>query len=360
MNVFMGIMLAFATLGFADELSGGHLGLTSYFYDGIRAMGSAVLSMTGFYVIGVTFLTKHMDGIVTAASVLPFDPALYPSMLLSSDLGALPMAIRLAESEAMAVFTGGMVAAGMGVTVSYQMPLLMGLAQKKDYEVLMRGTAIGLTGLPFGLLAGGIMLRLPAGKLFLNMVPVLVLGAVILAALLMFPQGAVRFFVRLGKIIRLISLLFFALVVFGVFFPEHAYADPEDVKDILLIIFRITITMSGAMVFSHLLLKYCKKQIHFIGKKMGISNESVIGMVLSMSQSIAMMQLFPRMNKRGKLVNAAFAVGGAYMIGGHLVVVSTLLPSHYVFPYMVNKIVSSLAGILIALIMIRGESAKSR
>ena len=63
-----------------------------------------------------------------------------------------------------------------------------------------------------------------------------------------------------------------------------------------------------------------------------------------------MLPLFGRMDKRGKAVNAAFSVSGAFVLGGQLAFVSSLESSRVVAIYMISKLVGGLCAIVAALL----------
>ena len=61
-----------------------------------------------------------------------------------------------------------------------------------------------------------------------------------------------------------------------------------------------------------------------------------------------MLPLFSQMDRRGKVVNAAFSVSGAYVFGGQMAFVSEMTNSTGLTAYLVSKLISGFAAILIA------------
>ena len=355
MNIFIAVMIFFAALGLADMILGNQFGLAPDFEQGLATMGSLSLSVVGFYTIGISFVQNHAEKIAAATSGLPFDPSLIPGSLLAPDMGALGIAVNLAATPALAAFTGAMVSGGLGMTIGYQLPVFLAAVKKEEIPDLMRGFIFGLIALPPGLLTGGLMIGLPLPVLLVNMTPVLTLCVLLIAAFLLAPDGTMKVLILFGNIVRIVSFVFFALAVTGLFSPEHAVADPALVKDSLLMILRMVLVACGGLVMSHLILDHFGDFIRKIGGRLRVNNESVVGFLLSSTQSLAMLPLFSRMDKNGRVLNAAFSVSGAYVIGGQMAAVSSMVTGPQTTAYMVCKIVSGLLGVALAAVF-TGES----
>ena len=81
--------------------------------------------------------------------------------------------------------------------------------------------------------------------------------------------------------------------------------------------------------------------------------EAVVGLFLSFIQSLAMLPLFSKMDKRGKVLNAAFSVAGAYVVGGQMTLVASLIPGNWVIAYMISKVLSGGLAVVLAVICLR-------
>lgn len=353
MNIFVAIMLIFAAIGLLDEILGGKLGLIPEFEKGLATMGGLAMSTVGFYAIGVSFVQNNADAIAAAAENLPFDPSLVIGCLLAPDMGALAVAQRLAATAAIAVFTGSMVSGGLGATIGYQLPVFLAAVKKNEIPELMRGFIFGLIALPAGLVAGSLMLGLSVDVMLVNMIPVLILCVVLIAAFLAVPKQTTSVLIVLGNVIRIVSFVFFGIAVFGVFVPEYALVDNALVSEMLYMVLRMVIMACGGLVLSHIALDKLKGPIEKVGRLLGVNNESVVGLVLSCTQSLAMLPLFSRMDRRGQIINAAFSVAGAYVVGGQMAFVASMIPPEWVTPYMANKLIAGVLGVALALVFDR-------
>lgn len=355
MNIFVAAMLVFAGIGLIDEMLGGRYGLAVEFEKGIATMGNLALSTIGFYCIGVASVQNNADTIASLASHMPFDSSLLIGCLLAPDMGALPIAQNLAASPSIAIFTGAMVAGGLGMTIAFQLPVFLASVKKTEEPELMRGFIFGLIALPAGLTAGGLMLGLSLPVIFVNMLPVLVLCGILIVSFLAAPGKTTKCLVALGMAIRVISFLLFGIVMFGVFVPRYALVDEKLVYEMLYLVLRMVIVACGGLVLSKITLKKLRKPVDAVASRMRINREAVVGLFLSCTQSLAMLPLFSQMDKKGQTVNAAFSVCGAYLIGGQMAFVATLAPEA-TGAFMVNKAVAGVLAIILAAAFYKGKA----
>mgnify|MGYP000641734984 CR=1 FL=1 len=127
----------------------------------------------------------------------------------------------------------------------------------------------------------------------------------------------------LGNAIRIFSFLLFGVAVFGIFMPKYAVVEDALIEEMLFMVLRMVIAACGGLVLSQVALKRLQKPIQRIGAVLGINEEAVVGLFLSFIQSLAMLPLFSKMDKRGKVLNAAFSVAGAYVVGGQMTFVAS-------------------------------------
>jgi ethanolamine transporter len=355
LNIFIAIMLVFAALGLLDEILGGKLGLTADFEKGLATMGSLTMSTAGLYVIGVAFIQSQSAAIAAAAENMPFDPSVLVSCLLAPDMGSLPIALQIASDKQIAVFSGSMIAGGLGATVGFQLPVFLASVKKEEIPDLMLGFIFGILPLPIGLLTGGLMIGMPLSTILVNMLPVIAICAVLIIAFFAAPRATQRVMIVLGTIIRIFSYIFFGITMASVFLPEVIPLDQELVRDILVMVLRMMCIAAGGLVLSHIALSRGKRFVSRAADLLGVNNESVVGLFLSLTQSLAMLPLYSRMDRRGQMINAAFSVAAAYVIGGQFAFVSSLIPGEWIPAYMANKLIDGVLGILITLLVLRGR-----
>ena len=81
-----------------------------------------------------------------------------------------------------------------------------------------------------------------------------------------------------------------------------------------------------------------------------------LGVVSSLATSATAFAMMDRMDKKGVVMNSAFAVSGAFIVGSHLAFTMAFNEA-YVFPVLLGKMVSGVLAIVLANI-IYGKTQK--
>ena len=355
MNIFIAILLVLAAVGLVDQLAGGRLGLGAEFDHGIHTMGGMALSLVGIYCIGITVVQNSAQQVAQLSSLLPFDPSLLIGCLLAPDLGGYSIAKQMAATPALGLFSGLIVASTLGCTISFVLPIAMSSIKKEEGPAMMRGIVLGIVTLPVSALVGGLLIGLPVPQLLLHTAPILVICLGLCLVLQKAPKATTRVLLVVGNCIRVLSFSLFALVVAGLFIPQWQIADPALVQESLVVVVKITAVVCGAMVLSHIALTRFHRPILWLARKLRVNEASVVGLLLCLATSVSMLPLFDRMDRRGKAINGAFSVSGAFVLGGQMAFLASLEPSHVIGAYMVSKLAGGLCAILVALLMTPAE-----
>lgn len=316
MNGLIAVLLILSAAGLLDQLLGGRLGLADSFDRGVTAMGGLAISLVGIYCLGITAVQQHANILAQLGDVLPFDPSVLVGSLLAPDLGGWSMASGVALSDAMGRFSGVIVSSTLGCAVSFVLPLSLAAIEPKETEDMMRGLLLGIVTLPAALVSGGWLLKVPLGELLRSCAPIILLCGLLCLALWKATTMTTRILLVLGNGVRGLSFFLFALVVFGLFSPNYALVQPKLVQESLVIVLKITAVVCGAMVLSRLILARCTGPIRRVACWLGVNERAVVGLLLSLASSLSMLPLFSKMDRRGKAMNAAFSVCGAFSLGG--------------------------------------------
>ena len=70
-----------------------------------------------------------------------------------------------------------------------------------------------------------------------------------------------------------------------------------------------------------------------------------------------MLPLFTKMDRRGRILNAAFSVAGAYVAGGQMAFVASLIPPEALTAYMANKMISGVLAVALAVLCDKKQSS---
>ncbi|MBP1553000.1 MAG: ethanolamine utilization protein EutH, partial [Oscillospiraceae bacterium] len=199
MEIFIFIMAIFAFIGLVDYTFNLGLGLAKEFEKGLNTMGGLALSVVGFYAIGVSFVQNNAEQIAAITKNIPFDPSLIIGSLLAPDMGAMGIATNIAATPQLAVFSGALVAGGLGATIGYQLPVFLAAVRKDEIPDLMQGFICGIIPLPVGLFIGGMMLGVPMNALIVNMIPVTILCVVLILAVAFAPNATTKVLTLFGN-----------------------------------------------------------------------------------------------------------------------------------------------------------------
>ena len=261
--------------------------------------------------------------------------------------------MELANTPLMGVYIGALISSTLGATVSYQIPVFLSILSHDYIPTVMRGFAYGLITLPIGLIVGGLMLGLPLSAIVQTTFPVFILCLVLVFFLLKTPTATVKVLTWFGFFVTGLSYLSFAFVVVGQFFPQFTGLDETLFRDVLVFTFRATIIASGGLVLSSLTVKYCKRPLGYLAKLLGVNETAASGFLLSFTHSVPVLALYPMMDRKGQIVNAAFAVSGAYVLGGQMAFVLQIISKEQAPAYIVTKLLSGITAVVLTLIMER-------
>jgi len=346
MNIFIVVMLIFAFIGFIDKTLHLRWGLASVFDKGLLTMGSMAVSIIGIYCVSLTFIQQHIQLLENLNHYLFFDSSILIGALLAPDMGGYPISSQIAQSTEMIVFSGVLLSSTLGQTISFQLSVFLSFLEEKDIDILMKGFIVGIIVIPAGLLCVFPFFQFSVFTFVINLLPIFIICALIAFAIIKVPQQTVKMLSILANMIKTLSYILFLIVVLGLYFPSIQYVQLSLVEESLVMVLKMIIIVCGSMVLSELILKYGSRPIQYLAHKLGVNNESVIGFVLNCASSLAMLPLYSQMNTKGKLMNAAFSVSGAYVFGGQLGFISGV--SHEsVTVYVFAKILCGILSILI-------------
>ena len=353
MNVFIAIMLVFAGVGFIDKAIGGKLGIDVRFDAGLQTMGVMVIPIVSICTVGTEFIRRHMDQVAALSDHLFFDPSMLIGAVLAPDMGGYFISREVAASPELIVFSGVVLGTLLGQAITFQMPVFMASIDRKDYPYLFRGFIVGMIMIPFGLLVAWPMIGMSAGLFMQQFLPVLAICVLLAICLWKVPEGTTRFFAGFAKVVNWLFYLMFAVAVIGLFIPKLAYASLESVEEAVIIVFKSAVIIAGALVMSELILKFFRRQINAVAKRIGINDTAAVSLLMTCATSLAVMPLYGRMDEKGKEIVAAFSLSGSFVIGGSLAFVSTVTDGYTVLIFVVTKFVCAILSAFVMHLMHR-------
>lgn len=342
------IMAAFAVLGALDRIFGNRFGLGKEFENGILAMGSLAMAMVGTIALAPVLASVLRPVVVPVFQFLGADPAMFAGTILACDMGGGALAAELTK-DADAALLGGVINGSMlGATVVFTIPVALGILQPQDRPALAKGILAGIVTIPVGILVGGVVAGFPVMMVLRNLIPIVLIGAVIALGLWRAEGFMIKAFSVFGKgIVTLITVGLAAAIVESltgyVLIPGMA-----PVEDGFLTVGAIAIVLAGAFPLVLVITKLLKKPLMAAGNVLKINDTAAAGLIATLANSIATFGMVKDMDSRGKVVNIAFAVSAAFVFGDHLGFTAGFAPQ--MLPAMIaGKLAGGICAVVVAL-----------
>lgn len=346
MNVFIMVMVAFSMLGLVDKAIGNKMNLANSFDQGLAIMGTLTLSMAGFYCVAVTFIQNNIGLMETMSSLFHIEPSMISGILLAPDMGGYHISNILTQDANVLILTGVLASSSIGTILSFSLPLSVSILRKEDIASFSTGLIYGLISIALCLIIFSMFL----GISFWVIVPVVIVCVILLAGLVFVSKQTIRFVGYIGSAMKVLTYILFGIVVLQLYFNLH-YFDEQLIQDCMVMMLKCAIIMSGSLVLSELILRVCRRQRDKLTARLGINSYSLIGIVLSCTTAIAMLPLYSKMDNKGKIINSAFSVTGAYFLGSQFAFIYESSTSYGVFMYVLFKVLTGIFAIFIALLI---------
>jgi len=355
MEIITYIMIAFAVIAAIDRIAGNRFGLGAELERGISMLGPLTISMTGMLVLAPVIA----DLLGSAAGVFPdgLDFSILPASLLANDMGGAPLAERLADDAEIGGFNGLVVSSMMGCTVSFTLPYVLGATERQYHASIIFGILCGIVTIPVGCVAAGLIAGLLPAALLLDLVPLILFAAVVALGILKFEAVTVKIFTVLGWLIK--AAVTVGLVAGIIEFLTGFVLIPgiEPFESAMRTIINIACIMAGAFPLLYLVKKALTGVLSRLGGLLGINETAAFGLMSTLGTSVTTFEAIPRMDEKGIVLNAAFAVSASFVFVDHLAF--TLSYASRWVPYMIaGKLISGIAAVVLAMLLYRRRDQK--
>ena len=357
MNVISVIMLGFALAGALDRILGNKLGIGKEFEKGFSLLGQIVLSMLGMLILAPALADVLMPFFDFVYDVFKMEPSIIPTMLFANDMGGAPLAKEIAQNSQLGMYNAMVVSSMMGATISFTIPFALGCVKKEKQNDLILGLLCGVVTIPVGCLVAGAMCRIPFVSLILNLLPLIIFAVIIAFGLLFFPKACIKVFGVIGAVIKIVITFGLALGMIELLLGKKLIANTGDVTEGVMICFNAVVVMSGAFPLLSILSKLLSKPMAKLGGKLGINEKSTLGFISTLATNMPTFGMMNEMDKKGTVLNSAFAVSAAFVLAGHLAFTLAFAPS-YLFPVMIGKIVAGISAVIFALVIYNKVASK--
>ena len=353
-EIIIWVMAGFAVLGALDRIFGNKFGLGKEFEDGILAMGYLAIAMIGVITLSPVLAAVLKPVIVPVYRFLGADPAMFAGTILACDMGGGALAQEMTNDPQAALLGGVLNGSMLGATIVFTIPVAMGILRQEDRPAMAKGILCGIVTIPVGVLVGGLVAGFPVMMVLRNLIPIVLIAALITLGLWKAENAMIKGFGGFGKfIIGLITVGLAAAIVESLtgftLIPGMA-----PIEEGFLTVGAIAIVLAGAFPLVFILTKALKKPLLKLGHLLGINDTAAAGLIASLANSIATFGLVKDMDNRGKVVNIAFSVSAAFVFGDHLGFTAGFAPE--MLPAVIaGKLAGGITAIAVALWLTRKD-----
>lgn len=355
-TIIMWIMAIGAVAGGLDKICGNRLGLGKRFEEGFLLLGATALSMAG-----IICLTPLLSGflkttVVPLCDLSGLDPGILGG-ILAIDMGGYQLSMELADLPAVGRFAGIIVGATFGCTITFTIPVGMGMISHEERPLFARGILIGLGMMPVSLLIGGMFCGLRFMEVLCVSLPVFILSILLMAGIRCFPERMIKGFGYFAAFIGFLTTI--GLIAGAVKYMTgfQILKGLAPIEDAMAVVSSIGVVMLGSLPVAEMLRQLLGKPLGWIGSKTGMNKNSVAGLLIGIVSPVPAIAMMKEMDSRGKVVNAAFLVCGASTLAAHMGFTFGV-EAELVVPLLVSKLTGGLCGAVAALLLTRTAHMK--
>ena len=354
-EILIAVMAVFAALGALDRILGNKFGIGKEFEEGILAMGGLAIAMIGVITLAPVLAAVLKPVVVPVFHFLGADAAMFAGSILACDMGGGALAAQMTENPDAALLGGVLTGSMLGATLVFTIPVAMGILEEDDRPAMAKGILCGIVTIPVGILAGGLVAGFPVLMVLRNLIPIVAIAALIAFGLWKSEKAMIRGFAAFGKGVVALITAGLAIAIVQELTGFVILPGMAPISEGFQTVGEIAIVLAGAFPLVAVLTKVLKKPLIKLGKILGVNDVSAAGLVASLANSIATFGMVKEMDKRGKIVNIAFAVSAAFVFGDHLGFTAGFAPE--MLPAMiVGKLTGGVSAVAVALWLTRKDS----
>lgn len=353
-EIIIAVMAIFAVLGALDRIFGNSWGLGKEFEEGILAMGSLALAMVGIVSLAPVLASVLKPIVVPVYRFLGADPAMFAGTILACDMGGGALALEMTGDYQAAMLGGVLTASMLGATIVFTIPVAMGILKEEDRPAMAKGILCGIVTIPVGVLVGGLVAGFPLGMVFRNLIPIVLIAALIALGLWRAEKAMVKGFAVFGKFVIALVTAGLAAAIVEALTGFEIISGLAPISEGFATVGTIAILLAGAFPLVYVLTKLLRRPLMAVGRRLGINDAAAAGLIASLANSIATFGMVKDMNERGKVVNIAFAVSAAFVFGDHLGFTAGFAPE-MIGPMIVGKLAGGISAVAVALWLTKKE-----
>ena len=354
MNAITVVILVFSLLGAVDYLIGNKIGVGKEFSKAFSLFAPMALSMLGMIVVAPAIGVWLMPLFNGFYQIFGIDPSIIPASLFANDMGGTSLAQAVAKSSDIGNYNAFIVSSMMGCVISFTIPFSIGLVNKDRHKELFFGLLCGIATVPVGGFVAGLICRINVMDLLINLVPLIVIATIIIVALILVPNVCIKCFTALGSFMRALAIVGLACSVFTFLTKIEISPYFESFENAAFICANACVTLSGALPLMFLATKLLNKPLNKVGRLIGINTVSTLSLLGSLVTNASTFGVSEKMDKKGLILNSAFAVSASFVFGSHLAF-TMAFDADFVFPMIIGKLISGVCAIALVLLIYKDD-----
>lgn len=366
--IVVSIMVLFAITGIIDNLFlKDKLGLGPEFMKGMEMIGPLCVAIVGIIALVPVIALLIENTITPIYKSLGLDPSMACTAILAIDMGGFQLAESVALDYTIGKWAGIVYGSMMGATIVFSIPVGLASIEEGDVPAFSKGILYGIAAIPFGTLVGGLLMGIPFMVAVKNLIIPVILSIIIIICLYKFPNQTTNVFRKFSTLINIIAMIGLALAMLKdlVLLPlgNLGILNVDNIPIIRLVgptaegigvAGAVGLVLAGALPFIYCLNKWLEKPLKNLSEKTGLTETGITGFLLSCANNMATFATLSKMKEKEKILNVAFAVCAAFVIGDHLAFVAGNAPDA-IAPMMIAKLCSGILAVVLANIFTKGE-----
>ena len=304
-------------------------------------------------------------------AAIGLDPSMAVSTILAIDMGGFQLASSVALDSTIGQWAGIVYGSMMGATIVFTIPVGLAAIKKEDVTAFSKGVLYGIAAIPLGTFVGGLCMGIPLRLVALNLIPPVIFSVVIIVCLTLWPKQTTSVFRVFSRIVNGVAMIGLGLAMVrdlilsplagsGLFSLDAlpVFNMVDSTSEGIAVAGSVGLVLAGALPFVSCLNRWLRKPLSSLSARFGLTEAGVTGFLLSSANNMAMFATMSRMKEREKIVNTAFAVCAAFIIGDHLAFTAANAPS-VIAPMMLAKAISGGVAVFLAMLFTKNKSTNS-
>ena len=184
----------------------------------------------------------------------------------------------------------------------------------------------------------------------MNLLPLIILAVLVGTALIFVPKICMKCFAVFGYFMKTLAIVGLVCAVFTFLTKIEISPHFDTFENGAFVCANACVTLSGALPFMFLVSKLLNKPLNQLGRRLGINGIATLGLLGCLITNATTFGVMDKMDKKGTVLNSAFAVSAAFTFGGHLAF-TMAFDNSFVIPMIVGKVISGICAVILALLI---------